>query len=87
MSTKTKRTAARVGEIAKQDDEMYNDFFKSDSFQIILNVTGKFDGSGHIGIEMGHLSHNTLYLVSPRRCFFIVLRLDLFVYRGDSLTS
>ena len=29
-----------------------------------------------------HLSHNMLYLLSPHRCFFIVLKHDLFVYRG-----
>ena len=34
-----------------------------------------------------HLSCNTLYLLSPRLCFFIVLKRDLFVYRDDSLTS
>ena len=34
-----------------------------------------------------HLSRNTLYLLSPRLCFFIVLKRDLFVYRDDSLTS
>ena len=36
-----------------------------------------------------HLSHNTLYLLSYRLCFFIVhaLESDLFVYRDDSLTS
>ena len=34
-----------------------------------------------------HLSHNTLYLLSPRLCFFIVFKRDLFVYRDDSLTS
>ena len=34
-----------------------------------------------------HLSHNTLYLLSPRLCFFIVLKRDLFVYCDDSLTS
>ena len=28
-----------------------------------------------------HLSRNTLYLLSPRLCFFIVLKRDLFVYR------
>ena len=33
------------------------------------------------------LSHNTLYLLSSRLCFFIVLNRDLFVYRDDSLTS
>ena len=27
------------------------------------------------------------YLLIPRLCFFIVLKLDLFVYRDDSLTS
>ena len=31
-----------------------------------------------------HLSHNTLYLLSPRLCFFIVLNRYLFVYRDDS---
>ena len=34
-----------------------------------------------------HLSCNTLYLLSPRLCFFIVLRRDLCVYRDDLLTS
>ena len=34
-----------------------------------------------------HQSHNTLYLLSFRLCFFIVLKHDLFVYRDDSLTS
>ena len=35
-----------------------------------------------------HLSHSTLYLLSPRLCFFIVLiTIDLFVYRDDSLTN
>ena len=34
-----------------------------------------------------HLSRNTLYLLSPRLCFFTVLKRDLFVYRDDSLTS
>ena len=33
------------------------------------------------------LSRNTLYLLSPRVCFFIVLKCDLFVYHDDSLTS
>ena len=33
------------------------------------------------------LSRNTLYLLSPRLCFFIVFKRDLFVYRSDSLTS
>ena len=30
-----------------------------------------------------HLSRNTLYLLSPHLCFFIVLKRDLFVYRDD----
>ena len=34
-----------------------------------------------------HLLCNTLYLLSPHLCFFIVLRCDLYVYRDDSLTS
>ena len=34
-----------------------------------------------------NLSRNTLYLLSPRLCFFIVLKRDLFVYRDYSLTS
>ena len=34
-----------------------------------------------------HLSRNTLYLLSPRLCFFIVLKRVLIVYRDDSLTS
>ena len=33
------------------------------------------------------LSRNTLYLLSPRLCFFIVLICELFVYRDDSLTN
>ena len=32
------------------------------------------------------LSCNTLYLLSPRFCFFIVVICDLFVYRDNSLT-
>ena len=32
-----------------------------------------------------HQSCNTLYLLIPRLCFFIVLRRDLCVYREDSL--
>ena len=34
-----------------------------------------------------HLSRNMLYLLSPRLCFFIVLKRDLSVYPDDSLTS
>ena len=34
-----------------------------------------------------HLSCNKLYLLSPRLCFFIVLKRDLCVYCDDSLTS
>ena len=34
-----------------------------------------------------HLSNNMLVLLSPRLCFFIVLKRDLFVYFDDSLTS
>ena len=33
------------------------------------------------------LSRNTLYLLSPRLCFIIVLKRDLFVFRDDSLKS
>ena len=33
-----------------------------------------------------HLSRNTLYLSSPRLCFFIVFKRDLCVYLDDSLT-
>ena len=33
------------------------------------------------------LSRNTLYLFSPRLCFFIALKRDLYVYRDDSLTN
>ena len=33
------------------------------------------------------LSRNTLYLLSPRPCFFKVLYRDLFVNRDESLTS
>ena len=34
-----------------------------------------------------HLLCNTLHLLSPRICPFIVLKRDVFVYRNDSLTS
>ena len=34
-----------------------------------------------------NLSRNTLYLLSSRLCFFIVLKRDLFVYRHDSVPS
>ena len=30
---------------------------------------------------------NTLYMLSPRLCFIVVLKRDLCVYRDDSLTS
>ena len=33
-----------------------------------------------------HLSRKTLYLLSPRLFFFIVLKRDLFVYHDDALT-
>ena len=33
-----------------------------------------------------HLSHNTLYLLSPCLCFFIVLKCELSVYRDGSFT-
>ena len=33
------------------------------------------------------LSRNTLYLLSPHLCFYIVLKCDLFVYRDNILTS
>ena len=32
-----------------------------------------------------HLSHNRLNPLSPRLCFFVELKYDLFVYRDDSL--
>ena len=38
----------------------------------------------HVDLQ---LSCNTLYLLSHRLCFFIVLNGDLFVNRDDSLTS
>ena len=34
-----------------------------------------------------HLSCNTLYLLSPRICFFIILKRGLIVNRDDSLTN
>ena len=34
-----------------------------------------------------HLSRNSLYLLSPRLCFFIELTRDLFVYLDDPLAS
>ena len=33
------------------------------------------------------MTRNTLYMLSPRLCFFIVLKCDLFIHRDDSLTS
>ena len=33
------------------------------------------------------MSCNTLYLLSPRLCFFIVLNSELFVNRDDSLAT
>ena len=42
---------------------------------------------GRLADQDLHLSRNTLYLLSPRLCFFIVLKRDLFVYHDDSLTS
>ena len=39
------------------------------------------------GESLINFSRNALYLLSPRLCFFIVLKLDLFVFRDDSLTS
>ena len=33
------------------------------------------------------LTRNAWYLLSPRLCFFIILKRDLFVYRDDSFTS
>ena len=32
-----------------------------------------------------NLSRNTLYLLSPRLCFFILSKRDLFVYSNDSM--
>ena len=32
------------------------------------------------------LSRDTLYLLSPRLCFFMVLNCDLLVYRDNSVT-
>ena len=40
---------------------------------------------GSTGIS--NFSRNTLYLFSPRLCFFIVLNRDLFENRDDSLMS
>ena len=37
----------------------------------------------HHLLDKVHLSCNTLYLLSPRLCFCIVLKRDLFVYRDD----
>ena len=34
-----------------------------------------------------HLACTTLYLLSPRLCFFIELKRELIVYRDDSLSS
>ena len=36
---------------------------------------------------LADLSSNTLYLIIPRLCFFIVLICDLIINRDDSLTS
>ena len=37
-------------------------------------------------VLFGRLSHNTMYLLSHRLCFFILLKRDLIAYRDDSLT-
>ena len=39
------------------------------------------------GASALHLSCNTLYLLSPRISFFIVLKCELCVYHDDSLTG
>ena len=65
------------------------------SFRLLLGPAGSTDYLLLLQISSGvvwqtrdlHLSHSTLYLLSPRLCFFIVLKRDLFVYRGDPLTS
>ena len=43
--------------------------------------------SGVVWQSSDQLSRNTLFLLSPCLCFFIVFKCDLFVYRDDSLTS
>ena len=38
-------------------------------------------------VSIKQIALNTLYLLSPRLCFFIVINHDLFVNGDDSLTS
>ena len=65
------------------------------SFVCCLVHTGSTDDLLLLQISSGgvwqsrdlQLSRSTLYLLSPRLCFFTVLKCDLFVYRDDSLTS
>ena len=65
------------------------------SFRLLLSPPGSTDALLFLQIASGgvwqfrdlQLSRSTLYLLSPRICFFIVLNHDLFVSRDDSLTS
>ena len=60
----------------------------SDDIQadIIEALYGNVSSCGFWQTRDLHLSRSTLYLLSPRLCFFIVLKRDLFVYRDGSLT-
>ena len=62
-----------------------------DNFAALFNYRRSIDDLlllvlfGSPGISNCHATR--LYLLSPRFCFFTVLKRDLFVYRDDSLTS
>ena len=60
----------------------------SDDIQadIIEALYGNVSSCGFWQTRDLHLSLSTLYLLSPRLCFFIVLKRDLFVYCDGSLT-
>ena len=70
-------------------------FMRESDSEIPCKGTSPFTPMGEITVDPkgvfkllnGHLSCNTLYLLSHHRCFFIVVKRDLFVYRDDSMTS
>ena len=63
----------------------------SNGVQLMILICFRFSVVlfGRPGISICHTtsSHNTLYLLSPRLCFCIVFKRDLFIYLDDSLTS
>ena len=70
------------------EDKQIN--YSPTSLLIMLMDRGKIPSFPLLRISSGvflQLSRNTLYLLSPRLCFFILLNRDLFVNCGESLTS